>query len=460
MLLFLLACTAPEDASTPDTAAPAPDDTCVLGDVLVSGAPIPGATLTLSASADATWTVSHGSVAPTSGSEVEWTLPADLAVDEAETVTATAAGCEGATSSADVTVDWPLAQRTVVLYNPGVEGSLAVADYYAGFRGIDARCAAPAADSTTLSGAETDAFLDGVQACIDAVGPHVQYVVPVYGVPYKVADRVHDLYYTDTVVTVSLDALLVHGAAAKAFTEPVDNRVYRRGDSLAGDYNPYKPFGAIRKNLSAPYYLVARIDGADAQAAMDLVDRTAAAEALVAANALAGIVYVDGNRGDTPPTTDSPGSYEAGEWNMWGTRRIFEEYGAYDVVWDGNEAEFGTDPAPLTCPDALYFAGWYAYYHYNDAFTWAPGAIGGHLDSCSACDLRGGTWSGEALKRGITATFGAVNEPYVTGMPEYDQLFLYLTQGATYGEAAYESTIVGAWMMVFVGDPLYRPYPQ
>ena len=38
------------------------------------------------------------------------------------------------------------------------------------------------------------------------------------------------------------------------------------------------------------------------------------------------------------------------------------------------------------------------------------------------------------------------------------QFFLYLLQGASYGEAAYESTPAGAWMMVWVGDPLYRPY--
>ena len=126
---------------------------------------------------------------------------------------------------------------------------------------------------------------------------------------------------------------------------------------------------------------------------------------------------MDGNRGDTEPTTDAPGSYEAGEWNMWGTRRLFEDLQWYPVVWDGNAEEFGTAPAPESCPDALYYAGWYSYYNYNDAFEWAPGAIGGHLDSCSACDLRSGTWSAEALTRGITATFGAVGEPYVAGMP-------------------------------------------
>ncbi|MDP2315782.1 MAG: TIGR03790 family protein [Pseudomonadota bacterium] len=469
MLLLLLACTASDgpspptdDTAGPDTGAPDTEDTCIFGDLLLGGDPVPGGTLTVSGSGEATWTVSAGTITPGPSYGAEWTLPLDVAVHEPETLTVTATGC--GTASMDVEVDWPLAQRAVVLYNPSIEGSEVVADYYADSRGIDARCAAQAADATTLAAAETDTFLDTVQACIDAVGPQVHYVIPVYGVPYKVADRVHDLYYTDTLVTVSLDALLVYGAAAKAFTAPFDNQVYRRGDSMEGDYNPYKPFPKIRTNLDSPYYLVSRIDGADAAAAMDLVDRTVAAEALVAADALAGIVYVDGNRGDIPPETDAWGSYEWGEWNMWGTRRVFEDLsadiGAYEVVSDFNAEEFGTAPAPLTCPDALYYAGWYSYYHYNDAFTWAPGAIGGHLDSCSACDLRGGTWSGEALKRGITATFGAVNEPYVTGMPEYDQLFLYLTQGATYGEAAYESTIVSAWMMVFVGDPLYRPYPQ
>ena len=65
-----------------------------------------------------------------------------------------------------------------------------------------------------------------------------------------------------------------------------------------------------------------------------------------------------------------------------------------------------------------------------------------------------------ALRRGITATFGAISEPYISGMPEYDQFFLYLTQGASYGEAAYEATVIGAWVLLWVGDPLYRPYAK
>jgi uncharacterized protein (TIGR03790 family) len=288
----------------------------------------------------------------------------------------------------------------------------------------------------------------------------VHYLVPVYGVPYKLSDRIHDISGSGTAVTVSLDAVMVYGRVARTWTSAVYNPMYQEGDSLAAVYSPYVPFGQLREESGDDYFLVARMDGADADAALDLVARAGEAQALADAGALAGTVYVDGRYGDTAPSSDEWGSYESGEWNMWGMRAAFEEDGRFPVVWDGNDAEFGTEPAPLSCPDALFYAGWYSYYHYNDAFTWAPGAIGGHLDSCSACTIReGGTWSAEALERGITATYGAVNEPYVAGMPEYDQLHRSLLEGASYGEAAYESTIIGAWMMVFVGDPLYRPFP-
>jgi uncharacterized protein (TIGR03790 family) len=479
MVIWLLACTAPGPAtdgvatdtgSTGDDtghAGDSADDTgdtesqCVIGAVTATGDAVPGGTLTLAADISVDWVVSAGTLSATTGATVTWTLPTDIAVDEPESLTATAtSSCDSA--EVDVDADWPIAARVVVLYNPAIEGSSTVAEAYAAFRGLSEAqlCGVESPDSTTLDGTTLATYATAVQACIDAVGPRVQYLVPVYGVPYKVDGRIPDIGGTGTLATVSLDALLVYGAGASDQTEAVYSPVYRDGDSTTGTYDPYKPFGKIRKRLDTRYYLVARIDGADADAAVDLVARTADAEALAAAGALAGTVYVDGRYGDTEPAAGVDfGSYEWGEWNMWGTRRVFEDLGTYPVVWDGDDAEFGTEPAPTTCPDALYFAGWYSYYHYNDAFTWAPGAIGGHLDSCSACDLRTGTWAAEALKRGITATFGAVNEPYVAGMPEYDQFFLYLTQGASFGEAAYESTVVGNWMMVWVGDPLYRPYP-
>jgi uncharacterized protein (TIGR03790 family) len=165
-----------------------------------------------------------------------------------------------------------------------------------------------------------------------------------------------------------------------------------------------------------------------------------------------GSVYVDwGWTTSEVPSSDVPGSYEAGELNLLRVADVFDDYGWSPIVEDSGPTEFGTAPAALDCPDALFYAGWYTYGLYNDVFSWAPGAIGAHLDSCSACDLRSGqNWSAVALQRGITATFGAVNEPYI---------FLYLSQGASFGEAAAESTYVSRWMMVWVGDPWYRPLP-
>jgi uncharacterized protein (TIGR03790 family) len=435
-----------------------------------TGDPIPGATLSLSVAAGGatiSWTVTHGVLSAPTGAAVDWTLPADAAVHLPEAAQATAlvtqAGCPDLPLTLDITMDWPPAMRTVVLSNPTVPGSTDVAQHYAAFREIpaDHLCEVDAANAAVLPGAEYPAWLAQVMGCVDALGPHIHYLVPVYGVPYKVDGRISDIATPANKVAVSLDALLVYGTESETFGQTFFNPYCQPGNSLTGRYGPFVPFGQLRQNSigASDYFLVARIDGADADAAKALVDRTAAAEMLAARGMLAGTVYVDGNRGLPHPTTDMFGSYESGELNIAGVESVFTADGVYPVVADYNSEEFGTPPAPTTCPDALYYAGWYSYSNYNDAFTWNPGAIGGHLDSCSACDIRGTQdWSAVALQKGITATFGSVNEPYVGGMPEYDQFFLYLLQGASYGEAAYESTRIAAWMMVWIGDPLYRPY--
>jgi uncharacterized protein (TIGR03790 family) len=469
---------APQDAGA-DHGADAPS--CAGADlvtaIVVAGEANPGADVTLSiedagstVAYDVAWTVSKGTLSSPTGASVAWTLPADAAVHLAETLsvsaTASATGCDDDTVTTDVVVDWPDSLRTVVVYDPGVTGSQDVAQHYATFRQIpaDHLCGVTATDMTTIPAAEFDSWLGGVMDCVHGVGEHVHYVVPVWGVPYKVSGRVNDLT-SGMPTTTSLDALLAFGDDGDGLYNILNNPLYQLGDSPSGTYSPWVPIGQFRADHEGQYLgdylIVARIDGKDAAAAMDLVDRTAAADTAARAGTLSGTVYVDGNRGLPHPAEGSFGSYEWGEWNIIGVENVFTAVGWYDVVADYNGEEFGTAPAPLTCPDALYYAGWYSFGNYNDAFTWMTGAIGGHLDSCSACDIRaGGDWSAVALQRGITATFGAVGEPYVAGMPEYDQFFKYLTDGASYGEAAYNSTVWGAWMMVWVGDPLYRPYAK
>ena len=484
---------APGDSATDDSAVDdsATEKSCTLvGPISLSSTDVilPSAPLTASV-ADAgsgreytvAWGTSGGEVAPASGLEVSWNLDTGVALHGPETLTitarASAEGCEPQVVEATADADWPDNERTVVIYNPSFVGSYDVAITYKAFRDIPDQgiCGISTSASSTLPAADFAAWMHAAQECIEQLEGRARYVVPVYGVPFEVAGVVRDLYY-GTYVTTALDAQMVLGDAALALLDaaegyPIYNPAYLSGDSDTQTYTAYEPYPALWTRIAkadvfadaavAPqYYLVSRIDGSSLEAALALVDRTAIAEKLAQSGALDGIVYVDGRYGDEPPATDPTGSYEAGEWNMWGTRYLFEDLGWYDVVWDGNDEEFGTAPAPTKCPEALYFAGWYSYDHYNGCFEWAPGAIGGHLDSASAGDVRGGTnWTHQALEAGITATFGAVEEPYVLGMPEYDQFFLYLTSGATFGEAAYESTLVAQWMMVWVGDPLYRPYP-
>ena len=388
--------------------------------------------------------------------------PGDSPGDSTTDSAADSTSDTGETGAPDPIVE---GQRVLVIYDPGVDGSEEVAVAYAELRGVprDQLCGVEATLSTTISSEEFTGWVAQVQACIDAVEHELHYLVPVYGVPYRVSGHIEDIAGTGAYANVSLDALLFLGGVSADIDYAIYNPAWREGDSMAGAYDPYQPWEdllvEIEQEIGVPAWMVARIDGQSAEAALELIERSAQAQALADAGALAGIVYVDGRYGDSEPASDEFGSYESGEWNMWGIRNIFESLGRYEVVWDGNSEEFGTEPAPTACPDALHYAGWYSYNNYNDAFVWAPGAIGGHLDSCSACDIRGDTsWSANALQRGITATFGAVAEPYVAGMPEYDQFFLYLLQGASYGEAAYQSTQVGLWMMMWVGDPLYRPY--
>lgn len=456
-----LACTGP----VTDSAAP----TDCTGPITLAwdGVLTPGETLALSADGlrdGDTWTWSADGRSLDSDS---LDLPSAPAVHRPATLTlalsVTRPGCDAPlTDQADLTYGWTDAERVVVIYNPDAPGSMDVARAYVDARGLPPgrTCPVASTDGHTLDGADYDAWLSAVLACVDAVGPQVHYLLPVFGVPYKVSGRIQDLSGNGAVPTVSLDAMLALGEASRNADSVVENPIFQMGSSAGQSYDPYVPFGLLAQDLASPVYLVTRLDGPDADAALALLDRSLVAQDLADAGLLDGTVYVDGRYGEQHPANESVGSYEAGEWNMWGTRYLFEGLGWYPVVWDSNNAEFGEEPAPLSCPDALYYAGWYSYNNYNDAFTWAPGAIGGHLDSCSACDIRSGpSWAHGALTRGITATFGAVNEPYVAGMPEYDQLFLYLTQGASFGEAAYESTWLGLWMMTFIGDPLYRPYP-
>jgi uncharacterized protein (TIGR03790 family) len=65
-------------------------------------------------------------------------------------------------------------------------------------------------------------------------------------------------------------------------------------------------------------------------------------------------------------------------------------------------------------------------------------------------------WCPAMLVDGITATLGAVNEPYLHSFPEPDRFFAELLDGKCLVEAFYRTNPFNSWQFVLIGDPLYR----
>ena len=113
-----------------------------------------------------------------------------------------------------------------------------------------------------------------------------------------------------------------------------------------------------------------------------------------------------------------------------------------------------------------FYAGWYSG-NFEGPFElpttrFRKGAIAYHIHSFSADTVRSETknWVGPLLFHGVTATMGAVYEPYLRFTPDISLFVSGLLSGLTFAESAYQSQIALSWMVTFVGDPLYRPLPS
>jgi uncharacterized protein (TIGR03790 family) len=118
---------------------------------------------------------------------------------------------------------------------------------------------------------------------------------------------------------------------------------------------------------------------------------------------------------------------------------------------------------PGSCPQTAVYCGWYSVKKYVDAFDFVDGAVGFHIASFEAQQLRdpnSSTWCPAMLTDGITATLGAVNEPYLHAFPPPNIFFAELIKGGCLVEAYYYSKPFNSWQFVLIGDPLYRPFKK
>jgi uncharacterized protein (TIGR03790 family) len=118
---------------------------------------------------------------------------------------------------------------------------------------------------------------------------------------------------------------------------------------------------------------------------------------------------------------------------------------------------------PNSCPETAIYCGWYSLKKYIDAFDFVDGAVGYHIASFEAQGLRdmnATTWCPAMLKDGITATLGPVAEPYLHTFPRPKEFFTELYKGYSLVEAYYRTNPFNSWMMILIGDPLYKPFKQ
>ena len=153
--------------------------------------------------------------------------------------------------------------------------------------------------------------------------------------------------------------------------------------------------------------------------------------------------------------------YKKGDDWLRGAAEAARRCGFETVVDDRPE----TFSAAFPMSQIALYAGWYVG-DVSGPFTrpqveFMPGAFAFHLHSFSAHTLRSTSqyWCGPLLARGVTATMGCIDEPYLDGNPDME-IFMsrWLLSGFSFGEAACAAQQTASWQTTVVGDPLYRPF--
>ncbi len=271
----------------------------------------------------------------------------------------------------------PLNERVLVVYNSSGADSLAVAKYYMAQRKIPEaqRCKISVSSPDELTLEEYESRVKGpVRKCLEAAGRlKILYIVFSYQTPYdiKIAGQ---LFSLDQYVADIWDEYSPTRPGREVGNQPYFGDAQSQGNA----YQTFVPLAAYREQPGTKnIYSVWRIDAANAGLAKGLVDKAMYAEA----HGLSGKGCFDLQYGPI----DRMGDYDsgAGDWDVHLAAELTKRAG-FTVVEDEQTTEFGTAPSALRCEDAAFYAGWYSLGHYNDAFTWAPGALGFHLDSASA----------------------------------------------------------------------------
>lgn len=350
--------------------------------------------------------------------------------------------------------------EVAVVYNSAMPESKAVAEHYASMRNVPASQVF-GLDLPRVEVISRDQFRDQLQNPLlkllekqnlltfkssKVTQASIRYIVLCYGVP----------------LTIGGDATLHEKAESKLKPEERKNgaavdselatlpSIYQKLPLVGPLSNPvYRTTNSAAINPTNGIIMVARLDGPTAEIARTLVDKAVQAER----DGLWGRAYID-MRGLTN------GAYAQTDTNFLIAAEVTKRAG-YETVVDTNAQTF---PASFPMSQIALYAGWYDE-NVSGPFTRAkvemmPGAFAYHLHSYNAQTLRSTSshWAGPLLAKGVAATIGTVDEPFLDGMPDMSIFFTrWLLLHMTYGEAAYSSFMVLSWQGTVIGDPLYNP---
>ena len=276
----------------------------------------------------------------------------------------------------------------------------------------------------------------------------VKCLLTTYGVPYKVGPRSSG-EGADNRTDASVDS---------------DLSMVRFGAYELRGWQPNQ----LNKNSRPPEELiltimVCRLDGPTPQIARGLVDKAIKAEK----TGLHGAAYID-SRGI--PDDKQPYSTGHFDQSLRDLAVLLRLHTTLEVKEERTEKLFGSTSLPSRaksrdeqggCPRTAIYCGWYSLKKYVDSFDFVDGAVGFHIASLEAVDLRDANsteWCPAMLTRGVTATLGAVAEPYLQAFPKPDEFFFELLDGSCLVEAFYRTQPFCSWQLVLVSDPLYRPF--
>jgi uncharacterized protein (TIGR03790 family) len=222
---------------------------------------------------------------------------------------------------------------------------------------------------------------------------------------------------------------------------------------LFGDYELYRwqpnELKSVLLRKISRTLMVSRLDGPTFEIAQGLIDKAITAEQ----KGLKGFAYIDSGYS----AVDKSAIVEQYDRSL---RRLAEQIRgrtALTVVEEDTAGLF----APGQCPSTAIYFGWYSLAKYIDSFDFIDGAIGIHIASSEAVNLRdikSSQWCPSMLREGVAVTMGAVVEPYLHAFPDPDAFFSELLDGRCIVEAYYYTNSCNSWRLVLIADPLYRPF--